>query len=222
MTTTTTTAKKNPPAFEISYIDERRIDKTLAALLGRTFKADAVDTRWLKCGVGFNTQNRNVNFFIGDRTDPARKSYLMYFTSWKEQANANRETDRLPVADIILRNGTNDIDFKNDQVGVAFLNQDGSYTLCIGPRGEADRYQMRALPQPVVPSTRDMERLLDLVQKPLEKAAEPEQVTATPTTTPKKRQSRSGKAKPQAATTQPKTATRGRKAKPQDAAQAAA
>jgi hypothetical protein len=217
MTTTTTTAKKNPPAFEISYIDERRIDKTLAALLGRTFKGD-VDTRWIKCGVGFNTQNQNVNFFIGDRTDPARKSYLMYFTSWKEQANANRDTDRLPVADIILRDGTNDIDFKNDQVGVAFLNQDGSYTLCIGPRGEADRYQMRALPQPVV-------------QKPVEKAAEPavaaqpaaepEQVTATPTTKPKT-STRSGKAKPQAATTQPKTATRGRKAKPQDAAQAAA
>ena len=193
MTTTTTTAKKNPPAFEISYIDERRIDKTLAALLGRTFKADAVDTRWLKCGVGFNSPKGNVNFFIGDRTDPARKSYLMYFTSWKEQANAD---DSLPVGEIFLRNGDN-IDFKNDKCGEAFRNQDGSYTLIIGPsRQETARYEMRALPQPVAP-------------KPAEKAAEPA-VAAEPA------------AEPAQAATKPKGQRRNGKAKPQDAAQAAA
>jgi hypothetical protein len=201
MTTITTTATKNPPAFEISYVDERRIDQTLAAILGKTVKAGDMDSRWIKCGVGFDSPRGNVNFFIGERTDPARKSFLMLFSSWKEQANDNRDTDRLPVADIFLRNGTADIDFKNDKFGVAFLNQDGSYTLCIGAnRDETVRYQMRALPRPIAPKPAEKAAEPAVAAQP---AAAPEQVTATPTT-------------------KPKTSTRSRKAKPQAAAPAAA
>jgi hypothetical protein len=193
MTTTTTTATKNTPAFAISYIDERRVDKTLAAILGKTLKEGDVDTRKIKCGVGFITPKENVNFFIGDRTDPARKSFLMLPTSHKEQAIAN---DGLPVGDIFLRNGDN-IDFKNDKCGEAFLNQDGSYTLIIGPsRNETARYEMRALPQPVAP-------------KPAEKAAEPA-VAAEPA------------AEPAQAATKPNGKGRNSKTKPEAAAPAAA
>jgi len=142
MTTTTTTT--NRPSFELFYIEERPADRHLAAVMGKTVHENSVDRIWHKAGVAFNTPKGNANIYIGERGDPARKRYLLTFSSSLQKAKENREANRIPVGDVFEPDASGNFDF-DAPAGVVFLNRDDSYTILIGDKGDLEqlRYQMR-------------------------------------------------------------------------------
>ena len=143
-TANTQTSSNNRPAFEIFYVEERKADKHLAAIMGKTVAANESERIWHKVGVAFVTPKGHLSLMIGPKGDSAQKRYLCFASSSMEKARQNPEATRLPVADLFeMEEGTN-IDFQR-KAGVAFLNQDESFSLILGDRGDPEqlRYQLR-------------------------------------------------------------------------------
>jgi hypothetical protein len=132
-TTANNTAKKTVPAAEVYFIEERHLDDTVLAMLGRPAHK-SLEKHWHKCGVGFMTKTDNLTILIGEKGSPTRKKALISFTDALDKMRAHPE-GRLPVANVYLADGNGDLDFeKND--GVAFLNSDDSLSVLIGDRGD--------------------------------------------------------------------------------------
>jgi len=147
--TTTTTAQKNVPAFELFYVEERPADRHLAAIMGKTLAENAVDRIWRKVGVAFPTQSEHLSIVIGPKGDPAQRRYLAILSSHQQQAKENVDAARLPVADLFEKDSEGNIDFKH-KAGVLFLNSDDSYTVIVGAKDDDNkvRYQMRRTQRP--------------------------------------------------------------------------
>lgn len=143
-TANTQTSSSNRPAFEIFYVEERKADQHLAAIMGKTVAANESERIWHKVGVAFVTPKGHLSLMIGPKGDPAQKRYLFIASSSMEKARQNPGATRLPVADLFEMEEGNSIDFQR-KAGVAFLNQDESFSLILGDRGDPEqlRYQLR-------------------------------------------------------------------------------
>ena len=143
-TANTQTSSSNRPAFEIFYVEERKADQHLAAIMGKTVAANESERIWHKVGVAFVTPKGHLSLMIGPKGDPAQKRYLFIASSSMEKARQNPGATRLPVADLFEMDEGNSIDFQR-KAGVAFLNQDESFSLILGDRGDPEqlRYQLR-------------------------------------------------------------------------------
>ena len=145
MTSTTNTAKKNVPACEVFFIEERRLDSTVMAAMGRPENKNT-ETQWHKCGVGFLTKSDNLTILIGEKCSPAQKRALISFTDALDKVRSNPDASRIPVANVYLADSDDKYDFdKND--GVAFLNNDESLNLIVGDRADPEqlRYVVRMI-----------------------------------------------------------------------------
>ena len=125
-------------------MEERKADAHLAAIMGKTVAANESERIWHKVGVAFVTPKGHLSLMIGPKGDPAQKRYLFIASSSMEKARQNPEATRLPVADLFEMEEGNSIDFQR-KAGVAFLNQDESFSLILGDRGDPEqlRYQLR-------------------------------------------------------------------------------
>jgi hypothetical protein len=141
-TTSTKNTQKNIPAFEVFYVEDRKVDRHLAMLLGQTPSENAVQTTWHKVGVAFTTQSGNLSIIVGKQGDPAQRRFIGIQTSLLEEARKSPEAQRLPVGNLWQKNAQGDVDFEN-QDGVMFLNSDDSYSLVFDDGGNKTRYQMR-------------------------------------------------------------------------------
>jgi aspartate-semialdehyde dehydrogenase len=144
MTTNTATkpAQKNIPAFEVFYVEERKLDATMAKILGESLAENAVKTTWHKVGVAFVTKGQNLSILIGKQGDPAQRKYLAIQTSLLEEAKKSPDAQRLPVGNLWQQDAQGNVDFAY-QDGVMFLNSDDSYTLVLQDGDTKTRYQMR-------------------------------------------------------------------------------
>ena len=125
-------------------MEERKADQHLAAIMGKTVAANESERIWHKVGVAFVTPKGHLSLMIGPKGDPAQKRYLFIASSSMEKARQNPGATRLPVADLFEMEEGNSIDFQR-KAGVAFLNQDESFSLILGDRGDPEqlRYQLR-------------------------------------------------------------------------------
>ena len=144
MTTNTATkpAQKNIPAFEVFYVEARKLDRQMARILGETPAENAVKTTWHKVGVAFMTKGQNLSILIGKQGDPAQRKYLGIQTSQLEEAKKSPEAQRLPVGNLWQQDAQGNVDFEY-QDGVMFLNSDDSYSLVFEDGDTKTRYQMR-------------------------------------------------------------------------------
>jgi hypothetical protein len=141
--TSTTNNTANKPSCEVFFIEERRLDETVMAIMGRS-PQNNIEKQWHKCGVGFDTKNDNINLLIGEKGSPAQKKALLSFTDALDKVRHNPEASRIPVANVYLADSSGKYDFeKND--GIAFLNSDGSLNVIIGDRADPEqlRYVVR-------------------------------------------------------------------------------
>ena len=143
-TTANTTAKKNVPAAEVFFVEERHLDATVLGMMGRP-ASKSLEKQWHKVGVGFTTKTDNLTILIGDKGSPTQKKALVSFTDALEKMQARPE-GRLPVANIYLADGNGDYDFEQKD-GVAFLNSDESLSVIIGDKGDPAqlRYVVRKI-----------------------------------------------------------------------------
>jgi hypothetical protein len=142
--TTANKTAKNTPAVEVFFVEERHLDDTVLAIMGRP-KEKSLEKQWHKVGVGFKTKTDNLTILIGDKGSPTQKKALISFTDGLQKMQAHPE-GRLPVANVYLADGNGDLDFEKKD-GVAFLNSDDSLSVIIGDKGDPAqlRYVIREI-----------------------------------------------------------------------------
>jgi hypothetical protein len=131
----------NRPSHELFSISEHP-----ACSRERILSAGEERQTWRKAGIAFTTTDSNLNVYIDDGGTTAKST--RYFVSCSNRRIAQNDR-RIPIGNVFAPASDGAIDINNNKVGIAFLNDNDSYTIIVGVRGEP--IPRRYVLQPVKP-----------------------------------------------------------------------